>query len=155
MRKFSLSLLANAVNSGYYQGERCLSPMFFALLTCWHVQFSKIFAFLFSPQINFYLWAKLVLKENPEITKQWQSNLIFLCSGKHSFETVTVQKVSYSKPSHNKSHWQFKHQEVLTSKSSTLGYSCIFKKFLPWNFGKTPSSRQRFCSALHRLAWWI
>ena len=48
-RNFSLSLLANAVNSGYDQGERCLSPKFFAMLTCWHVQFSKIFAFLFSP----------------------------------------------------------------------------------------------------------
>ena len=43
------SLLANAVNSGYDQGERCLSPKFFALLTCWHVQFSEIFASLFSP----------------------------------------------------------------------------------------------------------
>ena len=49
MRKFSLSLLAYAVNSGYDQGERCLSPKFFALSTGWHVQFSKIFAFLFSP----------------------------------------------------------------------------------------------------------
>ena len=49
MRKYSLSLLTNAVNNGYDQGERCLSPMFFALLTCWYVQFSKIFAFLFSP----------------------------------------------------------------------------------------------------------
>ena len=29
--KFALSLLANAVKSGYDQGERCLSPMFFAL----------------------------------------------------------------------------------------------------------------------------
>ena len=38
-----------AVNSGYDQGECCLSAVFFALLTCWHVQFSKIFAFLFSP----------------------------------------------------------------------------------------------------------
>ena len=37
------------VNSGYDHSERCLSPKFFALLTCWHVQFSKIFAFLFSP----------------------------------------------------------------------------------------------------------
>ena len=45
MRKFSLSLLANAVNSGYDLSERCLSPMFFALLTCWHEQFSKVFAF--------------------------------------------------------------------------------------------------------------
>ena len=52
MRKFSLSLLANAVNSGYDQGERCLSAVFFALLTCWHVQFSKIFAFLFSPYLH-------------------------------------------------------------------------------------------------------
>ena len=37
--KFSLLLLANAVNGGYDQGERCLSPMFFALLTCCHEQF--------------------------------------------------------------------------------------------------------------------
>ena len=43
-----LSLLV-AVNSGYNRGERCLSAVFFALLTCWHAQFSKIFAFLFSP----------------------------------------------------------------------------------------------------------
>ena len=28
--------------------------------------------------------------------------------------------------------------------SSTLRYCCIFKKFLLWNFGKTPSSRQSF-----------
>ena len=49
MRKFFLSLLANAVNSGYDQGEHCLSPMFFALLTFWHVQFSEIFTSLFSP----------------------------------------------------------------------------------------------------------
>ena len=44
-----LSLLANAVNSGYDRGERCFicSAVFLAMLTCWHVQFSKIFAFLF------------------------------------------------------------------------------------------------------------
>ena len=47
---FFLSLLANAVNSGYDQyAERCLSAVFLALLTCWHVQFSKIFVFLFPP----------------------------------------------------------------------------------------------------------
>ena len=40
---------SNAVSSGYDQGERCLSAVFFALLTFWHVQFSKIFAFLFFP----------------------------------------------------------------------------------------------------------
>ena len=42
-----LQMLSTA--AAYDQGERCLSPMFFALLTCWHVLFSKIFAFLFSP----------------------------------------------------------------------------------------------------------
>ena len=31
MRKFSLLLLANAVSSGYDQGERCLSLKFFVL----------------------------------------------------------------------------------------------------------------------------
>ena len=41
---------SDTVNSGYDQGERCLSAVFFALLTCWHVQFSKIFAFLFPPR---------------------------------------------------------------------------------------------------------
>ena len=49
LRKFSLPLLANAVNRGYDQGERCLSQMFFALFTYLNVQFSPIFAFLFSP----------------------------------------------------------------------------------------------------------
>ena len=92
MRKFSLSLLANAVNSGYDQGERCLSAVFFALLTCWHVQFSKIFAF--------YLYAKLVLGEIPEIKNSDKAA---------SFSSVvanvawSVQEDSYSKPLHNKS----------------------------------------------------
>ena len=49
MRNFFFVASSNAVNSDYDQGERCLSAVFFALLTCWHVQFSKIFAFLFSP----------------------------------------------------------------------------------------------------------
>ena len=34
----------------------CLPAVFFAMLTCWHVQVSKIFAFaFFSAKINFYL----------------------------------------------------------------------------------------------------
>ena len=74
--------------------EHCLSAVFFALLTCWHEQFSKIFAFLFSPLIKFYLEAKLVVRENPKITKQWQSDVVFLCSGKHSFERTKSQTTS-------------------------------------------------------------
>ena len=46
MRKFFL-LLANAVKSSYDQGEHCLSALFFTFLTCWHVQFLNICAFLF------------------------------------------------------------------------------------------------------------
>ena len=34
-------------DSGHDRGECCLSAVCFALLTCWHVQFSKTFAFLF------------------------------------------------------------------------------------------------------------
>ena len=73
---FSINgLKENAENLNYYrilrrkvelylflstQGERCLSPKFFTLLTCWHVQFSKIFAFL--------------VRENLEVTKQGVAN---------------------------------------------------------------------------------
>ena len=144
----SLSILVSFSINGLKenQGEPCLSAVFFAVLTCRHVQFSKIFAVLFSPKINIYLQANLVLRENPEITKQWQSGLVFLCSGKHSFE---CKKVSYNKPLHNKSRCVNTMKSFLNFKVINLGYSCIFKKFLLWNFGKTPSSRQRFCSALY------
>ena len=43
------------VNSGYDRGECCLSAVFFALFTCWNVQFWRIFALFFFLQINFYL----------------------------------------------------------------------------------------------------
>ena len=40
-------LLANAAKSSYDQGEHCLSALFFTFLTCWHVEFLNICAFLF------------------------------------------------------------------------------------------------------------
>ena len=100
MRKFSLSLLANAVNSGYDQGEHCLSPKFFALLTCWHVQFSKIFAFLFSlilTSIYRQNWSseKIPKSQNSDKATSFSSVVVKIAS--------SVQKVSYSKPLHNKS----------------------------------------------------
>ena len=85
-------------------------------------------------------WEKIPKSQNSDKVASFSSVVVNIA--------LSVQNVSYSKPLHNKSHWQFKHQEVLTSKSSTLGYSCSFKKFLPWNFGKTPSSQKRFCAAL-------
>ena len=64
----------------------------------------------------------------------------------------SVQKVSYSKLLLNKSRcFKTPWSLFLPLKSSALGYSCFFKKALLWNFGKTPSSRQRFCSALYSL----
>ena len=42
-----LQMLLTAVNGGHDRGECCLSAVFFALLTCWHVQYLKIFAFFF------------------------------------------------------------------------------------------------------------
>ena len=35
------------VNSGYDRGECCLSAVYFALFTCWHIQFGGIFALFF------------------------------------------------------------------------------------------------------------
>ena len=100
MRKFYLSLLVNAVNSGYDQGERCLSPMSFALLTCWHVQFSKMFAFLFLHKLTSIYrqnWCceKIPKSQNSDKATSFSSVVVNTAS--------RVQKVSYSKPLHNKS----------------------------------------------------
>ena len=71
--------------------------------------------------------SKLVLRGNPEFTKQSQRGLLFLCGGQHCFDRM---KVNYSKSLRNKITL-FKHHEVffLPSKSPTLGYSRILKKF--------------------------
>ena len=143
------------VNSGHDRGECCLPAVFFALLTCWHVQFSKTFAFLFSPKINLYVYAKLVLRGNPEFTKQWRSsldNFALLCrltlllAGKKS-TTVNHFTINHA--------LQIPWSLFVPLESSTLLYSCIFKKFLLWNFSKIFSLRQRFCCYIHRLEQWI
>ena len=97
---FFVASCKNAVNSGYDQGERCLSPMFFALLTCWHVQFSKIFAFLFSlilTSIYRQNWSseKIPKSQNSDKATSFSSVVVKIAS--------SVEKVSYSKPLHNKS----------------------------------------------------
>ena len=150
MRKFFLLLLANAVNSAHDQGECCLSAVFFALLTCWHVQFSKIFACL-----PFFLrkWI-CIYRQNwycEEIPSSQNSDkaasLILLCSGKHCFKCIkksgTVNHLTINQAV--ETPWSL----FFPSESSTLGCSCIGKKFLLWNFGKTTSLQQRFCFALY------
>ena len=78
-----LSLLANAVNSGYDRGQRCFicSAVFLAMLTCWHVQFSKIFAFLFFSKSKLLFPGKIDFAKKSRVPKQWQSGLTFLCGG--------------------------------------------------------------------------
>ena len=115
MKKFSLSLLANAVNSGYDQGERCLSPMFFALLNYWHVQFSKIFAFLFLHKLTSIYgqnWScdKIPNPQNSDKATSFSSVVVNIA--------LSVQKVSYSKPLHDKSR-------LLNTMKSFLAFNVI------------------------------
>ena len=95
MRKFSLSFLENAVNSGYDQGEHCLSPKFFALLHCnllAHTIFENICLPLFS--INSLLFIGkigLVRKSQNHKTVTNLSDLVFVSSGNHSFKHTKTQ----------------------------------------------------------------
>ena len=77
-----LQMLSTA--SGYNRGELCLSAVFFAMLTCWHVQFLKLFALLFFSLnlLLFLLKIGLVMKSRVHKTVK-QSALVFLCSGKN------------------------------------------------------------------------
>ena len=77
-----LQMLLTAL--GYNRGELCLSAVFFAMLTCWHVQFSKLFALLFFSLnlLLFLLKIGLVMKSRVHKTVK-QSGLVFLCSGKN------------------------------------------------------------------------
>ena len=87
---------SNAVNSDYDQGERCLSAVFFALLTCWHVQFSKNLPSFFLHKLT------SIYRQNwsgEKIPKSQNSNISSVVVNIAS----SVQKVSYSKPLHNKS----------------------------------------------------
>ena len=147
MRKFSLSLLANAVNSGYDQGERCLSPMFFALLTCWHVQFRK------------YLPSSFLHKLTSIYGQNWSCEKIPKSQNSAdkaaSFSSVvvniasSVQEFSYSKLLHNKSRCLNTIKSFLAFKVVSTWIFVYFQKgFTMKLFGKTPSLRQRFCSAL-------
>ena len=95
------------------------------------------------------------MRGNPEFTKQWRSsfdNFALLCR-------LTLLRAG--KKSTTVNHFTINHalqtpwSLFVPLESSTLGYSCIFKKFLLWNFGKIFSLRQRFYCYIHRLEQWI
>ena len=105
---------SNAVNSDYDQGKRCLSAVFFALLTCWHVQFSKnLPSFFLHKLTSIYRqnWSceKIPKSQNSDKATSFSSVVVNIAS--------SVQKVSYSKPLHNKSR-------CLNTMTSFLNLQC-------------------------------
>ena len=90
---FSRSLQINAVNSGHNRGECCLSAVFFALSTCWHVQFLKIFdlPFFLHKLTSIYRqnWSCEEIPSSQNSDKA--ASLILLCSGEHRFERIKSQ----------------------------------------------------------------
>ena len=137
MRKFSLSLLANAVNSGYDQGERCLSLMFFSLLTSWHVayNFRKYLPSSFLHKLtSFYRqnWSceKIPNSQNSEKAGSFSSVVVNIAS--------SVQKVSYSKPLHNRSRCLNTMKSFLAFKVISTWIFVYFQKRFTLKIGKTP-----------------
>ena len=60
-KTFFLLLLASANNDGCDRGERYFSLSFSALFTYWHVEFSKIFYFIFFPWLMNFVFVQIRL----------------------------------------------------------------------------------------------
>ena len=99
------------------QGERCLSPKFFALLTCWHVQFLP-FSFLHKlTSIYRQNWSCEKIPKSQSSVKATSFSYVVVNIAS------SVQKGSYSKPLHNKSR-------CLNTMKSFL----VFKVISTWIF---------------------
>ena len=110
-----LLLLANAFNSGHDRGECCLSALFFALFkTCWHVRFSKIFAFLFLQKLTSTYWQNLSCGEIP--------------SSLNSDKAASLILLSYSKSLHNKSRHSNTMKSFLTFRIINTSKFLYFQK---------------------------
>ena len=146
MRKFFFLASSNAVNSGYDQGERCLSAVFFALLTCWHAKFSINLPSFFLHKLT-SIYRQNWSWENPEITKQWQK----VASSSSVVVNIasSVPKVRYSKLLHNKSRCLNTMKSFLTFNVINAWIFLYSQKVLAMKVGKTPSSRQRIFSVLY------
>ena len=117
---------SSAVNSSYDHGERCLSAVFFALLTCWHVQLSKIFSFFLHKLTSIYRqnWSceKIPKSENSDKAALFSSVVVNIASSE--------QKFRYSKPLHSKSRCLNTMKSFLTFKVINTWISLYFQKFL-------------------------
>ena len=121
------------------------SALFLAMLTCWHVQFSKIFAFLF------------FLRKLTSISRQnWSCEEIPSSENRDkaaSFSIVVVNENIASSvwKSTTVNHFAIKSRclntmkSFLTFKIINSGIFLYLKKVLTLKLGKTPSSWQRFC----------
>ena len=129
-----------AVNSGCDRGERCLSAVFFAMLTCWHVQFSKVFAFpffsinqlLFQDKIGFARKSRVykTVTKRPRFSDKNIASSVWKSTTDSKHLTINHVIFSYLQ---NHQHW-----DIL-----------VFSKVLSLKLGKTLSSRQHFYFALY------
>ena len=120
-----MSLLAKAVNSGYDQGERRLSPMFFALLTCWHANCRKYLPSSFLHKLTSIYrqnWSceKILKSQNSDKATSFSSVVVNIAS--------SVQKVSYSDPLHNKSRCLNTMKSILAFKVISTWIFVYFQK---------------------------
>ena len=128
------------------------SAVFFAMLTCWHVQFSKMFAFFFFlhklTSISRQTWSceEIPSSQNSDKEASFSSVVVNKNIASGVWKSTTVNHFAIKSRCLN----TMKYFEFLPSKSSTLGYSCILKiKVLTLKLGNTPSSRQQLCFALY------
>ena len=102
MREIFLSLLTNAVNSGYDRGDRCLSAVFFALV---NLLASTIFEIICIPFFFFYKVSS-IYRQNwscKEITSSQNSDKAA------SFSSVVVKLLRVCKHSATVDHFKIIH----------------------------------------------
>ena len=123
MKKFSLSLLANAVNSSYDQGGRCLSPKVFAG-TC---NFRKYLLSSFLHELTSIYRQNWSCEKIPK--SQDRDKATSFCSVVVNIAS-SVQKVSYSKLLQNKSRCLNTLESFLAFKVISTWIFVYFQKML-------------------------
>ena len=125
------------------------STVFLAMLTCWQVQFLKLFAFLFFlhklTSISRQNWSceEIPSSENSDKAASFSSVMVNKNIASSVWKSTTVNHFAI------KSLCLNTMKSFLTFKIISSGIFLYFKKVLTLKLGKTPSSRPRFCFALY------
>ena len=123
------------------------SAVFLAMLTCWHVQFAKTFAFLFFlhkltsiPRQN---WSckEIPSSQNSDKAASFSSVVVNKNIASSIWKSTTVNYFAI------KSRCLNTMKSFLAFKIINSGIFLYFKKVLSLKLGRTSSSRQRFCFA--------